>query len=130
LREASKALEHAGRAGQNDLRGLLERVEKRMEQALRSIDALRDDSKGAAAAARVATATELREMLGRLADGLQAEDPMACSAALERFTSVASPEAVSVELQRVRDLTDGYEFDEASHVVKRLLLKLEEEQPR
>jgi two-component system sensor histidine kinase/response regulator len=126
LREAAKALEAAARDGSSPLDDLLGAVEERAAVVFRSIASLREDAVPAAApatATAVAVADPadlLRAVLG-LQDALAASDPEATSVALAALDRLHLPDEVGSARVRVRELADGYEFEEAGEVVGSLV---------
>lgn len=126
LRAAAKALEQAGRDGRRDLQDLLRTVNEHAATVFRSIDSLRD-----APASTPTTATspfdpaKLRTAMERLAAALGNADLSASGDALTEIASLGAPADVAGELARVRELADGYDYDEAATIVARLLKQLE-----
>jgi signal transduction histidine kinase/DNA-binding response OmpR family regulator/HPt (histidine-containing phosphotransfer) domain-containing protein/HAMP domain-containing protein len=126
LRAAAKALEHAARDGRGGLQELARQVDEHAAIVFRSIDSLRETSvtSSAPAAAALDPAT-LRDTLKRLADALGKLDLSASKAALAGLAAAAVPPTAAAGLARVRELVDGYEYDEAVVVVANLLNELE-----
>ncbi|HUN80020.1 MAG TPA: Hpt domain-containing protein, partial [Phycisphaerae bacterium] len=126
LRAAAKALEHAGREGRTDLNELLRAIDEHSATVLRSIDTLRDEP---AAAAPIATqpfdAKKARAALGRLATALESFDVSASGEAIADLSSCGATVDMAAKLARVRDLVDGYEFEEAAGIAAALLKELE-----
>ena len=126
LRAAAKALEHAGREGRKDLQALLEEVNGHAAQVFRSIETLRETPSGAPAAAGTPyDPARLRSSLEKLAAALGNFDLTASGEALAELAAIGTPPEIAGELERVRRLVDGYEYDEAAGVVARLLSRPE-----
>jgi two-component system sensor histidine kinase/response regulator len=125
LRAACKALEHAGREGRPDLTELLAAVEGHAATALRSIETLRERPPGGPGpAAPAADPAAFRGPLERLAKALADFDLSASGEALAALASRAAPPALADEVERLRRLADGYEFDAAAALAARLLRDL------
>jgi two-component system sensor histidine kinase/response regulator len=125
LRAAAKALEHAGREGRKDLQALLDEVNGHAAQVFRSIGTLRETPAGApAAAAAPYDPARLRGSLDKLAAALDNSDLTASGVALAELASLGAPDEIAGELEQVRRLVDGYNYDEAAAIVGRLLRRL------
>ncbi len=122
LRAAAKALEHAGREGRRDLQDLLHRVNEHAATVFRSIDLLRDET---AVIPAVPTAPfdplKMRAVLEQLAAALGNFDLTASSEALAELDGLGVPADIAGDLARVRELIEGYEYEEANGIVARLL---------
>ena len=68
-----------------------------------------------------------RAPLEELRKALAASDPSACGEALERITRLPLPDDVRAQTARLRDLIDGYEYDEAGRALDQLLAGLPED---
>ncbi len=122
LRAAAKALERAGREGRSDLQDLLREVDERAASVLRTIDSLRE----APASMPPVTAppsdpAKLRMTLEKLEAALSNFDLSASGEALTELDRLQAPVGMAADLARVRELIDGYEYDEAGQIVARLL---------
>jgi hypothetical protein len=96
--------------------------------AFRSIATLRPDAGAPVAAPLVAVGpADLNLALRRLQDALAASDPDATATALAALAGLQLPEAVGPDIQRVRELADGYAFDDAGEIVARLLDRIKTE---
>jgi two-component system, sensor histidine kinase and response regulator len=126
LRAAAKALEQSGREGRHDLQDLLRSVDERAATVFRAIDSLRDAPVGAPAVSiPPSDPAELRAVLERLGAALSSFDLSASGDALTDLAGIGAPAAMAADLARVRDLVDGYEYDEAAAIVSRLVQQLE-----
>ena len=95
---------------------------------LRSIASLRPaQAAEATSAARPCDPAKLREALERLSASLGNFDLSACEAALNEIAALGAPPDMAAELARVRELAEGYEYDEAAAVVTGLLERLKGE---
>jgi two-component system sensor histidine kinase/response regulator len=122
LREAAKILESAGREGRRDLQVLLAAVEERATVVLRSIASLRPaQAQEPAPSGRPFDPGKLREALERLSVSLDSLDPSACEAVLGDIAALGAPPDLAAELVRIRELTEGYEYDEAAALVAAIL---------
>jgi hypothetical protein len=120
LREAAKALELAAKDALPDYPALLPAVVREAEGALRAIESLRPAA--AAAAPPPAPAVDLSSFwsaVRRLRDAAAAADLTAASAAAEGLAQV--PPAFADRVAAVRDLVDGYDFEEALQRIDALL---------
>jgi len=131
LREAAKALEAVAREGSGPLGDELHAVEERAAVAFRSIATLRQDTAPAvapvpAAAAVVDPAALLRAVFS-LQDAVAASDPEATATSLAALAGLQLPDDIGASIRRVRELADGYEFDEAGGVVSLLVDRLKTE---
>jgi HPt (histidine-containing phosphotransfer) domain-containing protein len=126
LRAATKALENAGREGRRDLRPLLEAVNAQAAVVFRSIGTLREPAASAPPpTGRAADPAALRKALERLTAALGAFDLTAAGEALTGLASLGALPAVAGELERLRQLVDGYEYDGAAALAARLLRDME-----
>ncbi|HKQ47930.1 MAG TPA: response regulator [Phycisphaerae bacterium] len=126
LRVAAKALEQAGRDGRRDLEKLLGAVNEHAAIVFRSIDRLRDGSASPTAeATRPLDGLKARAALERLSAALDQVDVSASGEALTDLTSLGAQTAWAGDVARLRELTDGYEFEEAAAAVATLLKRLE-----
>jgi two-component system sensor histidine kinase/response regulator len=130
LRAAAKALEQAGREGRRELRDLLAAVEERAAQAFRSIDTLREKPSGANVAAAPVDPNALRETLLLLAAAIDETDPAACEASLAAIGRDGLPAALGGDVSRIRELVEGYDYEEAGRAVAALLARLSQETER
>jgi len=123
LREAAKALEVAAREGRGGWEDLLGAVEGRAAVVFRSIATLGSQRAEAGAQApfpdRALDPAALVAGLRRLQDALADSDPAATESALAALRGV--PETLVADLDRVRALADGYQFDEAHEIAVRLV---------
>jgi two-component system sensor histidine kinase/response regulator len=131
LRDAAKALEHAGRAGRTDLAALLEEVEQCAAVARRSIDTLRDDM---AALQELTTngpvdLASVRATLDRLQVALGDCELSAANDALADLAVLGLPSGAAADLTQLRDRMDNYNYDEARIVVARIVTQLERTTP-
>jgi HPt (histidine-containing phosphotransfer) domain-containing protein len=122
LRDASKALEHAARAGRTDLALLLADVEQSATLAFRSIGTMRDD----AAPMQTATAGPVdtnaaRAAIERLQVALGDSDLSGATDALADLTACGVPEGSEVELTRLQDRVAHYAYDEAQVILVRIV---------
>ncbi|RIK64228.1 MAG: hypothetical protein DCC65_14515 [Planctomycetota bacterium] len=126
LRAAAKALEQAGREGRTELGALLSEVDAEAAKVFRSVDSLRGGAapRPAAAGGPVDPA-KLRAAMERLSAALGSFDLSAAGESLGELATMGAPEAVARDLSRVRELVEGYEYDEAAGLVARLLQSLE-----
>jgi two-component system sensor histidine kinase/response regulator len=122
LREATKALEKAGREGA-ELSDLLRVVEEKAAVVFSSIDSLHAEPKRPAPVptASAVDPERLRGALTRLRTALEDSDPGSSSAVLDELTNIGAGE----DLERVRTLAEGYQYDEAAEIVARLLEEME-----
>ncbi len=121
LRAAAKALEHAGREGGGDLHQLLEVVNERAVVVFRSIGTLRGSPvEQSAARAQPMEPSQIRGGLERLGIALDNSDPSAVAEAIAELVGWESPPEVAADLNRVRDLVDNYEYDQAAAVAARV----------
>jgi HPt (histidine-containing phosphotransfer) domain-containing protein len=123
LREAAKELEKAAREETPGLKSRLPRIEERAAVVFSSIDSLRVSEKAArpAPTARPFDSERLRLALERLHAALEDSDPASSSAALGELTGMGAGE----DLERLRTLAEGYQYDEAAAIVARLLEEME-----
>jgi signal transduction histidine kinase/CheY-like chemotaxis protein/HPt (histidine-containing phosphotransfer) domain-containing protein len=123
LREAAKAMETAARSGRTDLADLLPAVEERAATVFRAIATLAGEEKPpqAAGPARPVDPATLRAAVRELHASLAAADPAATERALAALARLGIPAAMTAEIDQVRALADGYQFDEAGEIVGRLL---------
>lgn len=125
LREAAKILESAGREGRRDLQALLETVEERAAVVLRPTASLRPAyTQEPMPAARPCDPGKLREALERLSASLENLDLSTCETLLTDITALGAPPDMAAEFVRVRELAEGYEYEEAAAVVAGLLERL------
>jgi len=118
---AAKALERAGRAGDDRLAPLLAELESRAAVVFRSIDGLRGAPPPAAAASGQLTISgEARAALERLQAALGDFDLTAASSALADLDRVGMPGNAG-DLVSLRNQIDGYEYEEARVLVTGLL---------
>jgi two-component system, sensor histidine kinase and response regulator len=130
LRNATKALEHAARAGRTDLAPLLAEVEQCTIVALRSIDTLRDVTAVVPAVRTVALDTKgVRTALERLQVALGDFELSAMTDALAELTALGVPVAAEADLIRLRDRVQGYDYDEAQNILARIVTELERTGP-
>jgi signal transduction histidine kinase/DNA-binding response OmpR family regulator/HPt (histidine-containing phosphotransfer) domain-containing protein len=124
LREAAKALEMAAREKQTGLSDLLRVVDERAAAVFSSIQSLRTQMSEKAApapTARPIDPTHLRAALERLHSALEDFDPSGSHDALVALEQMGAPGDAQRELARVRQLVEGYNYDEAADIVARLL---------
>jgi two-component system sensor histidine kinase/response regulator len=121
LSAAAKALERAGRAGDDRLAPLLAELESRAAVVFRSIDGLRGAPPPAAAASgKMTISGEARAALERLQAALGDFDLTAASSALADLDRVGMPGHAG-DLVSLRNQIDGYEYEEARVLVTGLL---------
>jgi len=131
LREAAKALETAAREGRGDLDDRCRVVEERAAVVFRSIATLRTEAAAPAATAGTTPVdpADLLRALRSLQAALDASDPDATAAALGTLAGLRLSEAAGSSIQRIRELADGYEFDEAGRVANLLVDRITTESP-
>jgi two-component system sensor histidine kinase/response regulator len=138
LRQAAKKLEAAAKDGHPDLAVLFHEVDRLAEIVLQSIESLRpgkdeggrmkDQGKPVAPVSSLpGESARFRAPLEELRKALAASDPSACGEALERITRLPLPDDVRAQTARLRDLIDGYEYDEAGRALDQLLAGLPED---
>jgi PAS domain S-box-containing protein len=121
LRAAAKALERAGRDGEQDLAVLHRDLETRAAVVFNSIDRLRNAAAPASADPdSLFVPVEARSALVRLQTALGDFDLSAATSALAELETVDMPHAASV-LSRLRRHVDSYEYDEARMIATELL---------
>jgi HPt (histidine-containing phosphotransfer) domain-containing protein len=118
---SAKALERAGRAGDDRLAPLLAELESRAAVVFRSIDRLRGGSLPAVAASGpLPISGEARAILERLQAALGDFDLTAASSALADLDRVGMPGNAG-DLAGLRNHIDNYEYEEARVLVTGLL---------
>jgi HPt (histidine-containing phosphotransfer) domain-containing protein len=118
---AAKALERAGRAGDDRLAPLLAELESRAAVVFRSIDRLRGAPPPAAAeSGQLTIPGEARAVLERLQAALGDFDLTAASSALADLDRVGMPGNAG-DLVDLRNHIDSYEYEEARVLVTGLL---------
>ena len=127
LRDAAKTLELAANAGDARVPALTLDVEREAATVFRSIASLETPASSApAAAARVGDVAAVRQALALVRTALGDGDPVAAEAALADLDGVGPPAHWRGELSRLRQLADGYAFDEATDIAARLAQQLED----
>ena len=128
LRAAAKALESAAREGHADLAELARTVDETALIVFRSVDSLREKPTPLPATdtpAAAADATTLRASLQDLMTALEMGDPSASQAALSGWNAGSGSKAFAAGMARVRELVEGYEYEEAATIVADLIQELE-----
>ena len=128
LRAAAKALESAAREGHADLAELARTVDETALIVFRSVDSLREKPTPLPATdtpAAAADATTLRASLRDLMTALEMGDPSASQAALSGWNAGSGSKAFAAGMARVRELVEGYEYEEAATIVADLIQELE-----
>ena len=121
LHAAAKALERAGREGDDRLAQLLAELESRAAVVFRSIDGLRGVPPPAAAeSGQLTISGEARAVLERLQAALGDFDLTAASSALADLDRVGMPGNAG-DLVGLRNQIDSYEYEEARVLVTGLL---------
>ena len=121
LRAAAKALERAGRDGENNLVTLYQELESRAAVVFQSIDSVRTPTAAVRTEPEVVfVPPEARSALIRLQTALGDFDLSAATNALAEINRVDMPRAASL-LSRLRHHVDSYEYDEARGIVTQLL---------
>jgi two-component system, sensor histidine kinase and response regulator len=131
LREAAKALELAAQSGTGNLPELFAEVDARAEIVFHSIASLREEVASAQAETGPAEALDvgqLRQALDRLRSALGDFDPDGSAKTLKEVAAFPLPAETRGHVERVSELIDGYEYDEAAEAVVRLLADLPEGQ--
>jgi HPt (histidine-containing phosphotransfer) domain-containing protein len=129
LREAARDLELAASKGSADLAGLFRPVEERASVVFTSLESLRAASPPGAGAPPAqpsppADPALLRVALQRLRSALAAGDLSGCTEVLQEVAALDGPAGSRAQVGRLRELIDGYEYDEAAQAVDRLLADL------
>jgi PAS domain S-box-containing protein len=127
LHEAAKALEAAARDGRTDLADLFTPVDREATTVFDAIEAQRPPPPQTMAVAGTETmvdAAGLRMALEKLRDALGELDLNGSAAALDNLTAMGLPATARSATDRLRQLVDGYEYDEAAAAVARLLTDL------
>jgi two-component system sensor histidine kinase/response regulator len=128
LRAAAKALELAAKDGRTDLGDLFDAVDQRAATVFRAIDGLRPPATSGAGADRPARpATDpasLRPPLERLRAALADGDLTGAGDALAQLDALGPDPDVGRRIVRLRELIDGYEYDEAGADVAEFLAAL------
>jgi HPt (histidine-containing phosphotransfer) domain-containing protein len=131
FRAAAKALEIAAKEGRSNLDDLLREVEQRATIVFRAIGGLRSPvgavtpTQGGAQAP--VEPRDIRRSLERLKQALADSDLNSSTEALQDLAQLSLPEPVHREVGRLRELVDGYEYDEAKEIVQQLLAGLPQE---
>jgi two-component system sensor histidine kinase/response regulator len=125
LRAAAKALEHAGREGRADLAALMADVERHVDVTFTAIETLRPSTSPTVRSPRrpfdPATAAAALDRLGAALDD---SDLSGATRALAELDSADFPAWAAIDLARLRDCVDGYEYDEARVLAARLLARV------
>ncbi|MFL5343094.1 MAG: response regulator, partial [Gemmataceae bacterium] len=133
LREAARALEHAAKDGQQDLSDLLREVERRADVVFRSIDSLRTelhpDAGPTVSAAAPPRPAQLRHAFTNIQTALSDSDLSRCAEIMREIAGLDLPDNIRASVARLKELIDGYEYDEAADVVTLLLTMLPEDSP-
>lgn len=130
LQAASKALEHAARAGRTDLRMLLVDVEQCATVAFRSIDTMRGDAAPMQTATAGAVDTNAaRAAIERLRVALDDSELSAATDALADLTACGVSAGSEAELTRLQDRVAHYAYDEAQVILVRIAEQLERTSP-
>jgi two-component system, sensor histidine kinase and response regulator len=138
LRQAAKRLEAAAKDGQSHLADLFHEVDRWAETVFQSIESLRlgkdegggmkDEGKPVAPVSSLrGESTRFRAPLEELRKALADSDLSACGEALERITRLSLPDDMRAQTARLRELIDGYEYDEAGRSLDQLLASLPED---
>jgi PAS domain S-box-containing protein len=126
LFEAARALEEAARGGHADTGGLFAAVDASATALFAAIEALRQPASDAPtdrppAESGPVDPARLQAVLEKLQRTLADFDLSGSSDALEEFARLGLPAAERADAERLRQLVDGYEYDEAAAIVARLL---------
>jgi two-component system sensor histidine kinase/response regulator len=128
LREAARALELAAGQGQAELPELFGRVDECARIVFQSIESLRADSIETQAARGEALPQAdpalVRAILESLGKGLAEADFSGSSEKFRELVSLRLPDEFQGPVERMQELIDGYEYDEAATLVERLLANL------
>jgi HPt (histidine-containing phosphotransfer) domain-containing protein len=130
---AAKALELAARDGGATLPELLGAVERQAATVFRSIDSLRFQAGGNSGPPETTAPSfdsrKWRASLKALQAALANFDLSASSELLQRIMQQGLPEDLDRHANRLKELIDAYEYDQAGDIVKQMLERLPEESP-
>jgi two-component system sensor histidine kinase/response regulator len=125
LHEAARALELAATRENADLARLFHQVDESAAIVFGSIESLRpeapDSQKTPGSPAPTADPAALRSHLERLQSALADGDLTGSLERLQELLTLKLPDDRRGEIARLKELIDGYEYDEAAEIVGRLL---------
>jgi signal transduction histidine kinase/DNA-binding response OmpR family regulator/HPt (histidine-containing phosphotransfer) domain-containing protein len=131
LREVAKALEHSAGTSGVDVRDRLAEVELEAARVFASIRTLATAAPGVSSQQASPTPTDraadtavLAPLMARLRAALTEGDPVASDDAITALAEGGAPVSWRVDLARLRELADRYEFEAAADLADRLTQRL------